>query len=498
MWNIRALAVIGALWLSTSSLAHADFFNAFNNYKEGKFAEALVQFKELAELGDNASQFNLGVMSVRGEGMEKNPGVGVGWMLAAAENGYTQMAAEKLAQFKSALTPEQAVSADKIVAQYGRRALERNLLPGASMTRCRQFRYAHVEQFAKANFPLGAAQDGRDGIVVVEFTVGVDGLARDVHVLASVPEGVFEDATIDAYLRSRFVPAMRNGEKVESRIPSKFTFYHEDGGALWKLRSIDKVREAAEKRNPNAQYIIGLLGSMDRTLNVPEDEARAMVLQSAQAGHPNAQYWVAHQVQLEQLCGNADKMVTWLEHAAKGGDSNAQIELVHHRIASSPDKIDVQELKQLLSKAASRDNPYAMKHAVAILASSPIQALHDKDLALSTAVRLKKYDNNSDPHIEDAMAAAYAANGNFREAGKLQERAIKKAQKLYWNTQSMEERLANYAAGKPASGDLFAVPPAITAPPPVNNEAEDCSKKKRGCSRVPDKPRTPTGSFIQN
>jgi TonB family protein len=487
-----------ALAIAGPQLAYADFASAYKNYREGKFVEAAAMFKDLAELGEGASQFNYGVMHVRGEGMDKNQGVGLGWMLAAHDNGYTQMTAEKLAEFKSKLTPEQSTQADQIVATYGRRALERDLLPGRLTMRCRNLQFARVEQRARAHYPISALRERRDGIVVMSLTVGVDGLARDPHVLVGVPDNDFDDATIDAFLKSRFNPAMRNGEKIESRVMFHFTFFLEQGGDLWKLSAIKKVREAAEQKNPNAQYIMGMIGAMDPTLNVPRDEAHAMLIAAAQAGHPNAQYWAAQRVRDEELCGQTNRIETWLQHAAKGGDSGAQIELARYRIARNANELNVDEIKELVTKAAASQNPYAMKHAIAMASYSSVEALRDPSLALSTAERLKKHDDNLDPHVEEAIAAAYAINQNFKEAKKFQERAVKKADKLYWNTQLMEERLSSYTAGKlGAPGDLFAVPPATTPPPPVKDEGIDCSKRPGGCQRKPDEPRTPTGSFIR-
>jgi hypothetical protein len=48
--------------------AHADFASALANYRAGKFAAAHAEFLELAELGDGPSQFNLGAMSLHGQG----------------------------------------------------------------------------------------------------------------------------------------------------------------------------------------------------------------------------------------------------------------------------------------------------------------------------------------------------------------------------------------------------------------------------------------------
>jgi hypothetical protein len=310
----------------------------------------------------------------------------------------------------------------------------------------------------------------------------------------------FDDATVNAILKSRFRPAMRNGLPTEFRTSIRITYSMQDGGMLWKLGAIKKMREAAEQGNPYAKYVIGLLGTLDPTLNVPEDKARQMIISAAQFGSAPAQYWVAQQLNLEQMCGSGEKMSRWLGQAAKGGDAGAQIDWVELKLASPADASEVAELKAMLTAAVANDNAYALKHAAAIFAvpaNDQVGAqLVDKELALSTALRLKKYDTSVDPQVNDVMAAAFAVNDNFRDAVKQQERAVSKAQKLHWNTQNMEARLAAYNTGKLVTGDLFALPPVTVPLPPVDNELAPCTKKG-GCGRQPDDNRAPTGSFIR-
>ncbi|HTE42215.1 MAG TPA: energy transducer TonB [Steroidobacteraceae bacterium] len=485
--------------LCAAPIVHADFYNAFKNYQEKKFDEASVLFRDLAELGHGPSQFNLGVMYARGEAVEKDQGLGVGWMLAALENGHTQMSAQQLADFKSRLTPAQVADADKIVSLYGKRALERTLLPdGPTITTCRKFQYARIDQRAYGYYPKNAAIDQRDGVVLIRLTVGVDGLARDPHVVVSLPEGLFDDATTDIFLKSRFVPAERDGVKIESRVLSHFTFFHTDGGSLWQMKSVAALKTAAEQKNPNGQYLIGMIGALDSTLNVPREEAHAMLLSAAQAGHPNAQYWAANQTQYDRLCGSGAKSRTWLEHAAEGGDANAQVELAELRIAMGGDQLDIEEVKRLITSASGRDTSYALKHAIAILAASPNAALRNPQLALSATKKLRDFTLNADPQVDEAIAAGYAINADFREATLWQERAVKKAKALYWNPRVVEARLTEYRNGKTVfDSDFFAVPAATTPPPPVRTEARDCARRKRGCERVPDQERSQTGSYLK-
>lgn len=56
----------------------------------------------------------------------------------------------------------------------------------------------------------------------------------------------------------------------------------------------------------------------------------------------------------------------------------------------------------------------------------------------------------------EAVAAAYAANGDFTNAVTQQHRAMLKAQSLGWNTHLLAERLSAYRHGEAWHGDLFA------------------------------------------
>jgi len=75
------------------------------------------------------------------------------------------------------------------------------------------------------------------------------------------------------------------------------------------------------------------------------------------------------------------------------------------------------------------------------------------------AMKLAAGDIQSDPQMFEAVGAAYAANGDFRQASAQQQIAIRKAQSLAWNTRVMAERLSAYRGGMPWRGDLLAPPP---------------------------------------
>jgi hypothetical protein len=222
-----------------------------------------------------------------------------------------------------------------------------------------------------------------------------------------------------------------------------------------------------------------------------------MIVDAAQAGQPQAQYWVAEQMNVARLCGGDDKRKLWLKPAAKG-DANAQIELVHMYLEGAPETTNFDEVKSLLNAAVTADNAYTLKHATALYALPPVDTLSNKAAALALVPRLKKHDDSLDPHINEAMAAAYAVNGDFKNAIAQQKRTVKKAEELYWNTAKMEERLAAYTENRVLTGDVFAVPPTTDPLPEVDSEMKDCSKRKHGCGRKSgDSLKTPTGSHIR-
>ena len=93
--RIASFAVLGGV-LVGSAAVRADFQSALKDYNAGRYETAHAQFLSLAELGDCSSQFNLGAMALKGQGGPKDIASGVGWLQAAAGNGWIDGAAVAL------------------------------------------------------------------------------------------------------------------------------------------------------------------------------------------------------------------------------------------------------------------------------------------------------------------------------------------------------------------------------------------------------------------
>jgi hypothetical protein len=288
----------------------------------------------------------------------------------------------------------------------------------------------------------------------------VDGLARDPQVLASAPPKKFDTAAIGGVLRSRFSPAELDGKAVEDRYTIRISFQIEDGGGiLWNNEKIEVIKQRAEAGLPNAQFVAGLLGILDDSLEIPEDAAQRLLLSAAQAGHPGAQYWIAGEVRRERYCHpDSQKSRRWLQQAARGQLIPAKVALAYELLAD-PSQATAAAIKELLQPVIDGDSSHALKHAAALLSGVSHPQLRDPVLALRAAQKLDKLDADYDPQASEAIAAAHAANGDFKRAARFQQRAVKAATELKWNTQRMQERLANYTNGQAWTGDLFAIPP---------------------------------------
>src|ERR1700734_2433937 len=75
------------LLLCPALLSAADFQIGLAAYNRGDFAAALQEWQPLAEQGDANSQYNLGLLYARGEGVPQDYQKAIVWYQKAAEQG---------------------------------------------------------------------------------------------------------------------------------------------------------------------------------------------------------------------------------------------------------------------------------------------------------------------------------------------------------------------------------------------------------------------------
>ncbi len=66
-------------------------------------------------------------------------------------------------------------------------------------------------------YPERAAQQGKEGRVLVEFTITRSGSVKDAKVVAAEPPGIFDSAAVKSVLQWKYNPKVENGKPVEQR-----------------------------------------------------------------------------------------------------------------------------------------------------------------------------------------------------------------------------------------------------------------------------------------
>lgn len=448
--NTKTISAALAAGMVMCSGAQADFQAALGEYRAGHYDSAHQQFLALAELGDCSSQFNLGAMALQGQGGTQDTGSGVGWLEAAASNGCRQLVGNKLTTLSAKLSAEQQDKAAAILARYGHDALQAQGVINPDLN-CANLTPPRELSAVRPEYPGG--QSG-DGLVIAVLTIGRDGHVRDPQILQSLPGEAFAAKAIEAWLNSTYSPALRNGQPVVARVQTHVVFSNTPNSRLADEAVFKQARPAAQSGDAGAEYLVGLSSTADPALGIPSAPGGQLLLASARDGDAQAQYWIGSQLRATAECHpHADGSV-WLRHAADGGSPAAQLTLATDLLREGP--AQAAQARALLQKAAGSRDYYVRKHVVALLAASPIEQARDPATALSLAKQLGAGDIQSDPQMFEAVAAAYAVNGDYGSAVTAQRHAVQKAEALGWNTAAMRERLSAYRSDKPWQGDLFA------------------------------------------
>jgi protein TonB len=74
------------------------------------------------------------------------------------------------------------------------------------------------------NYPLDARRQHVEGKVVLQFLIGMDGKVSNIEVVSSEPEGVFDEAAVEAVAKWVFVPAFVGGAPVNTRVKMPLRF----------------------------------------------------------------------------------------------------------------------------------------------------------------------------------------------------------------------------------------------------------------------------------
>jgi TPR repeat protein len=452
--------IVAADEAAPAAIVPLDFVQAATDDKAGDYARAHEEYLTLAVIGQGAADYNLAVMALNGRLGSTDPGEVLGWFSAAEELG---IKGPDLATLRSEASPAAQRRAAEILAKYGKAAvtsrLEDSIRECAFTSRPVQVNAATdrllitwpkitKSAWDSANYPLGARHEGDQGLVRVTMIIGVDGHAHDPRIEAAVsgePRDGFEDEVIRIALMSSYTSGTRNGHPVATRVNQSVRFIISLAAEFWDKSVLLQLRSKAFEGDPGAQYTVASIAMLDSNarslMSLSTDDEIHLAVSAALGGSREMKYWMAQELGGAD-CHEAVAARSWLLQAAAAGHPEAQLDLAERGITEAG-RVDPRAVVWLRKAAESQDQ-YVMKHVAWIMATSSVPSVRDPATALHLAKQLPAR-SSPNPEFATVLAAALAANGDFRGARAAMEEGVAKARRLGWDEAALRGQLQSYA-----------------------------------------------------
>ena len=454
MLRAGVLAAVGVLCLAP--VGAGDLYSAKAAYEKKDYAAAFAEFRALAELGHPLAQESIAIMYASGQGVMRDGIRAYAWAKVARENGAGDRAQIMVDQLQPFITAESRRVVDDIHSEFGKQALEKRLLPLGGNPEspvpadpsCKMARPVNPNRY----YPAEAYRQGVSGSLLIQMPVHTDGRARNPRVIFGFPPETFSSAGRKIALDIGFEMPVVNGDRVPCTV-AFWTFFATEN--LRNERAIqaqfEPFRVAAEAGDPTAQLQYAVMMKAWRELTKTKESSSWMLLRSAQAGIPSAQYIVG----ISALGGgwfakDRAKGMQWLEMASAGGQSEARVALA--RALLSDGRENLPRVRELLEKAVEEGSKDARYFLADLLVGDPEPARRDPRRALE----LLDYDyRREDPGVVEIRAAAYSQLGQFKMAVKSATTALAMGRSLEWDVSPLAERLALYEKKQAWSGLLL-------------------------------------------
>ncbi|MGJ8663306.1 MAG: TonB family protein [Marinicella sp.] len=426
--------------------ALADFIDATEAYNNKEYQHAYADFKALALLGNKRAQFNIAVMHLNGEYVEQDMIKAYAWGKLAEHPDHPDFAQIRIKLSKSFSEQElsQAEQAyDVLNAEYGDAQIHTKLSPieyvaDNDSDSSSEFTIHPIERKAP-RYPMKEVRYGTQGWVRVEFEVFPDGSTRNPVVIESVPEGAFDEVTIEAIQGFKFKVAFKDNVNpypvtAQQLIQYKLPIKDKKSVAEMYQERLQKLKVQAENGHPTAQYYYALAASSQSMVSdfvdIEPVAANQWLLKSAQNGNLDAQYQLGYNILTGKGCQvEKQKGVDWIVHAAEQGHAKsarqAYRQLTKLNFLNNTEKPPHYWLK----KAADNGDPEAQLDYAQFLAETA-----DTNSISTARSYLKSYLKERDKNVKyhQTIAQLYRLENNESKAIKAQKKAEKLAKKLGW------------------------------------------------------------------
>jgi len=447
---------------------HANFDTVLGIYEAKRFEQAREAFEALAAIGHRGALFNLGVMHYRGESVEEDLLKGYALMsLAIKDSGADDLAAVVEA-IDASFTAQQRLDAAKLILQltplHDIDVIYSSIFPTLRDDTDSELGLLPLKKFAP-RYPRKAQVAGRVGYSIAELTVSPRGYVRDLFITHSVHKS-FSSASAVAALKFRYeLPP--DGKPVNG-VETLFTYHLESRGKIEQIASkriraeLQRGLAEAEAGDAIAQFkyarslreLKGLRGMLEK-VDIQDRAINKWLEKSAKGGVPHAQFELGKNMMAGRGCEtDVVNGMKWIKAAAVGGHDVAQHFLARELLSNAQtDQANLATMNWLRNAAASGYYPATVLLAWE-LATSTTENLRDA----SEALALLEEDSDEyfdEVRILETKAAAHARLNNYKQAIKLQKKALSLADDLDWSIPHMQDRLDLYQHSRPWSGRYY-------------------------------------------
>lgn len=470
MFNIRnflfGLCLLGPV-ISCSVFA-VTFEQAMTYYVNKQYEQAYGAFEELAALGNERAQLNLGVMYARGEFVERDFNESAAWLKLSNATLRNDSATKILKIISAKLSEEDQSTANarykELSVKYGREAVNQRLFPESAIDEVSEFAEAVPLKKRRPKFPRMELYV--PGIVDIQYSIATDGTVRNITVL-NATENVFARSSIEAIRHNLFKPATINGKPVPEsgrRARFNYTLSGDKLNAKGLQTVVDPLREKAEQGGGLDKYLYAYtlsilksaVGVLDDSEGASLDPSADWFKKAAQDGNRLAKFELGLDLSYGKQCrADSKKSYFWLEQAADEGVMDAQVFLGSELLHGGRFEKDVDKGLEMLTRAADDGYDDAILKLAWIMATHPDVNIRDPQKALAYLNRFNNDDYIDELTVFETQAVVYALTGKNAEAKKALKKAMKYRKKYELPDGITGDIAKAFDAGKPYLQDIL-------------------------------------------
>lgn len=431
--------------------AYADFAEAMTNYSDKNYGEAMTEFKRSAVLGHKQSQFNIGVMYYRGEGVDKDLIEAYAWLaLSATDKDPERVRIRDLVMSKME-EAQKDKAIDRMASLSSELAAEAKTLEPVllSQEEC-TYRLKRIKT-ELPSYPHFLKAEGAQNIADLDFNIDKYGAVRDYSIVYA-SNRAFDSYIFKALPKWRYTPLTSNGRPVEvvsTRLRMTFQLGDSVVDPKKTKKYADELRKEAESREPSKVFGAAYVAELVHELNIDKRDTNRWFYKAAQAGLTSAEYQIGKSLFLGDGCvQDTRKGLRWLTMAAEEKSPDSQYFLGISMLGSDKVAEDRPKAIEWLNKAANAHHEKAMMRLAWILATDKDDKVRDPARALSLVNEV--YKNYGDKlRSFEVLAAAQAANGKYDDAVNSQKSALKEAKSIEYPLDDVQARLNTYQNKQP-------------------------------------------------